>query len=332
MLRVLIITKTRGGGGTEKHIAGLIAPLAKRGIHVEIAYTEDGFWRLYRRIYDGRFDLVHMFLPRPYVLGSLACELALHHNRIMSRRSLRSCYQTPWIRRLEGFLHKRTQYLVGNSPAVVDELRQEAPGRRVGLIRNGVIPMELKWVKPSGFNIVCVGNAFPYKGHKDLMAAMRRVGPGMPEPWKLIFIGRGTEKYGGFNVFGAGYHDDIAPWLAHADLFVLPSHEEGSSNALLEAMASGIPVIATNVGGNRDAIIPGQTGLLVPPQDPAKLGLAIMAMVNDPMIRAEFAANAKQYVAKKFSFERCIDDYEALYRAAAERTGTVHQSIHQAVV
>ncbi len=320
-IKVLIVAKVRAGGGAEKHIAGLPGPLEERGIEVRCAYTQDGFWQLYRTVYNWRPDIVHFFLPRPYLLGSIACELAFHNSRIMSRRSLVGCYQTPWIRRLEKLLHKRTNILVGNSPAVVKELREEAPKSDIRLIRSGVARNNWLPLPPKGpFTILCVGNAFPYKGHDDLIAAVERIGPGLPEPWQLIFVGRGTEKYGGWRVSGLGYHDDVYPFLAAADIFVLPSHEEGSSNALLEAMMHGVPVIATDVGGNRDAVIPGQTGMLVPPRDPARLGLAILAMAKDPAMRGELANSARAYVSNKFSIGRCINEYEALYRSAVKGT------------
>jgi hypothetical protein len=133
-MKVLIVTKTRDIGGTEKHVAAIASALP----YIEVAYLEDGFWKLYAKIYRGRYNVVHFFLPRPYLLGSIACELAFQHNRIMSRRSLRGCYQTPLIRFIERLLHKRTRILIGNSPAVVAQLREEAPYADIRLIRNGV--------------------------------------------------------------------------------------------------------------------------------------------------------------------------------------------------
>ncbi len=136
-MRVLLVTKTRTGGGTETHVTDVVDGLKQRGWDVQAAYTEDGFGRLYGAI--AGCDLVHFYLPRPYLLGSLACWLARSKAvRIMSRRSLTDSYQTPLIRFIEKLLHRRTNILVGNSPAVVDQLRQEAPHADIRLIRNGV--------------------------------------------------------------------------------------------------------------------------------------------------------------------------------------------------
>ncbi len=321
-MRILIITKTKNGGGTERHVAKIAESL-----HADVAYLEDGFWKLYRTIRDGRFDIVHFFLPRPYLFGSIACELAGQRTRIMSRRSLTGCYQTPLIRFIEKLLHRRTCILVGNSPAVVEQLRTEAPRADIRLIRNGVAENMLQpQIVNATFTMLCVGNAFPYKGHEDLMEAVARIGPGLPEPWSLVFLGKGTEKYTGWRVYGRGYQN-VSGWLPMAHLFILPSHEEGSSNALLEAMASGVPVIATQVGGNADAIIPGITGILVPVHSPAALGAAILAMATNPDMRAKMAKAARQDIARRFTWERCLDDYEALYHSAIKGTRTVHPSI-----
>jgi glycosyltransferase involved in cell wall biosynthesis len=360
-MRILIVTKVKDGGGTELHITKIAEKLRGR-VDVDIAYLEDGFWKLYRTIRKGRFDVVHFFLPRPYLLGSIACEFARHRNRIMSRRSLTGCYQTRVIRFIERLLHQRTHILVGNSPAVVEQLRAEAPEADIRLIRNGVAaptpqpspatdeleeierkawkapPSNLdEYAKPAEqnafqkvdglFQIICIANAFAYKGLDDLLAAIRLVGPQLPEPWNLWLVGRGTEKYNSWRVTGLGYRTDVATLLASSDLFILPSHEEGSSNALLEAMAAGVPVIATDVGGNKDAVIPGLTGMLVPIRSPVALGAAIVAMASNPNMRAKMANAAKADIARRFSWERCVDDYETLYHSALEGARAVHSKV-----
>ncbi len=323
-MSVLIIAKTKNGGGTERHVATIAGPL-----HAEVAYLDDGFWKLYRTIRNGRFDIVHFFLPRPYLLGSIACELAGQRTRIMSRRSLTGCYQTPLIRFIEKLLHRRTRILVGNSPAVIEQLRAEAPEADIRLIRNGVAAQPSTFRKAgNAFQMICVANAFAYKGHDDLLAAIRRIGPGLPEPWHLRLVGRGTEKYSSWRVEGLGYRTDVAALLEASDLFILPSHEEGSSNALLEAMAAGVPSIATQVGGNADVIIPGITGVLVPVRSPAALGAAILAMATNPDMRAKMAKAARQDIARRFTWDRCIDDYEALYHSAIKGAGAVHPAVY----
>lgn len=310
-MRILLLTKNRSGGGTEKHVGDVVSSLSRR-LDISAAYLEDGLWSVRRQTREA--DIVHCLLPRPYLVGSV---LAKRKTVIMSRRSLRSCYQTPLIRRVEERLHKRTKILVGNSPAVVDELREEAPGADIRMIRNGVNFKPLPREKTPCFFIVCVANAFAYKGHADLLAAIRMVGPALPEPWHVILIGSGTEKIKAWRVNGLGWRTDVRSWLGIASLYVQPSHEEGSSNALLEAMAAGVPVIATEVGGNPDAVNSGETGLLVPIKDPHALAEAIRTMANDYGLRTRLAEKAQITIQERFGFERMLDEYEALYRSCS---------------
>jgi glycosyltransferase involved in cell wall biosynthesis len=91
--------------------------------------------------------------------------------------------------------------------------------------------------------------------------------------------------------------------LANADIYVLPSHTEGFPNALLEAMASGIPSIACNVGGVSEIVIPGETGLLVEPRDVESLSNAIYELHTNKDLRAKFSENSKNIIATKNSLE-----------------------------
>ena len=320
-MKILIIGKVKTGGGTEMHIAEVAGALRERGLDVKTAYLEDGIASLSRHILGA--DIVHFFLPRPHLIGLAVCKLMLKGKtiRIMSRRSQRTCYQTSRIRLIEKFLHKRTQILVGNSPAVCDELRQEAPKADIRLIRNGVNIKPYDHIPSPIFRMLCVANMFPYKGHDDLFAAIEQIRPSLPKSWMLNLAGRGTERFDwpgpDPHIAGFGYCKHVNELLAGADLFILPSHEEGSSNALLEAMMCGVPVIATDVGGNKDAVRNGETGLLVPAHSPSKLALAIQTMADNPDMRRKMALAAQLDVARRFSFERCVNEYEALYRSAA---------------
>jgi glycosyltransferase involved in cell wall biosynthesis len=106
--------------------------------------------------------------------------------------------------------------------------------------------------------------------------------------------------------------------LAAGDIFILPSHQEGFSNALLEAMAANLAVIATAVGGNLDAIVDSESGMLVPPRDPAALAAAIARFASDPDIRRRSGDAARRRVEQRFSLARCVERYEKLYRAMSE--------------
>ncbi|MEK7165035.1 MAG: glycosyltransferase family 4 protein [Patescibacteria group bacterium] len=96
-----------------------------------------------------------------------------------------------------------------------------------------------------------------------------------------------------------------------ADIFVIPSVKEGMPYVLLEAMAAGLPIVATNVGGIPEIIKDGQTGLLVPPKNPEKLAAAIGRLIDDPGLRNKLATNARKKV-KKYSLSKMLAQYQEL--------------------
>lgn len=122
-------------------------------------------------------------------------------------------------------------------------------------------------------------------------------------------------------VWLAGDRNDIAQVMRAMDVFVLPSLAEGISNTILEAMASGLPVVATDIGGNSELVDPGRTGLLVAAADPTALSTAIGRYVEHPELMREHGCAARSRAENEFSIVRMVQQYEALYRAQLERVG-----------
>ncbi len=139
----------------------------------------------------------------------------------------------------------------------------------------------------------------------------------------LIVIGDGplfseltqlvTQKGLQNNIWLAGARDDIPELLCEMDVFVLPSLGEGISNTILEAMASGLPVIATNVGGNPELVDEGKTGMLVPSSNPAKLAAAIMEYIDEPEKIKTHGFCGRQRVEEKFSMQLMVNRYINMY-------------------
>lgn len=284
--------------------------------------------------------VIHTFLPTAYLMGGFCAVFFQTPVRIMSRRSL-NIYQKkhPFLQRLEFWLHQKMHVLVGNSAAIVDELRNEVHGENtnVELILNGidtslfqvpvpraVIRSELK-VSEQTLVIICVANLIPYKGHSDLLHALREIRPKMEKPWKLICIGRDdgpltelrklTKNFDlESNVSWLGSRSDVPDLLCAADIGVLPSHQEGLSNFILEGMAAGLPMIVADVGGNPELVIHEETGLLVPVGDPKQLGESILRLAQDRKQRSEMGSSAKNRQTKHFSLDTCVTNYLHLYR------------------
>ena len=173
--------------------------------------------------------------------------------------------------------------------------------------------------------LIMVANLIPYKGHADLVSALGEVALKMPQPWHLICVGRdqghgpqlrdqvsklGLEK----NIHFLGERNDVPQLLKASDIGVLSSHEEGFSNAVIEGLAAGLPMIVTKVGGNAEAVTEGETGLVVPPRDSSALGRAILQLASNPLLRSRMADAARERAAHDFSIESCVEKYDRLYR------------------
>src|SRR5690606_30322590 len=176
-----------------------------------------------------------------------------------------------------------------------------------------------------------VANLIPYKGHADLLTALAAVREQLPSPWRLLCVGRDdgigprlrdqSAALGlAGNVMWLGERRDIANLLSASDIGVLCSHEEGFSNAVLEGMASGLPMVVTDVGGNAEAVIDGDCGLVGPARNPARLGAALLQLATNPEQRCRLGTAARRRVESEFSLERCIIDYERLYEGLVRRT------------
>lgn len=284
-----------------------------------------------------RNTVVHFFLPAAYIVGGMAACLVGVRPRIMSRRSLnRYQLKHPYYRSLENFLHPRMDFLVGNSLAVTRELEAESRSKTpVRLIYNGInldgalgadgdrIRRELE-LDSSALVFVIVANLIPYKGHEDLLLALAAIHQQLPERWHLLCVGRDdgilrtlrhrAQSLGiGDNVRWLGARMDVAACLAAADIAVSASHEEGFSNAVLEAMLAGLPLVVTDAGGNSEAVVDGVTGYVVPAHAPQELGAALLKLVLDDARRDEMGVRGKQRVIDQFSMTACLNAYEALY-------------------
>jgi glycosyltransferase involved in cell wall biosynthesis len=292
---------------------------------------------LFRLMRRRRPQVVHFFLPAAYLAGAPAAVLAHVPVRVMSRRSL-NVYQN-WLARVaERVLHLRMHAVLGNSASVIAELKGEGvPAERLALIYNGLAdaafaPPEPAAARqglglpPGALVMSIVANLIAYKGHQDLINALAIAAPDLPPDWRLLVVGRddgiGVQLQAQAKRLGLAAHieflgarNDVPAILAASDIGLLCSHEEGFSNAILEGMAAGLPMIVTDVGGNREAVIDGETGLVVPARDPARLAAAIVRLAHNADLRARLGAAARERAAARFSLQSFVQSHQALYAA-----------------
>ena len=158
------------------------------------------------------------------------------------------------------------------------------------------------------------------KGHAVLLEAARRLGS-TASPVRYVFCGDGSAREAlttaaqplGDRVRFAGFQRDVAPCLAAADIVALPSLHEGLGVAALEAMAAARPVVASRVGGLAEVVVPRETGLLVPPEDPAALAEALATLIADPATRARLGEAGRARVLAHYSAARMAEGTLACY-------------------
>lgn len=176
-----------------------------------------------------------------------------------------------------------------------------------------------------------VGRLDPIKDHSTLLRATemaRQAGIDL----RLIIVGDGVRRTAIEQELKnsalsrlttlVGEVQNVADWLNSLDIFVLSSISEGMSNTLLEAMATGGAAIATAVGGNRELIENGHSGLLVPPQQPDALGRAIVELAQSNDRRKLLGNNARARIISKFSIDRMLHQYELLYSELSKPRAT----------
>jgi glycosyltransferase involved in cell wall biosynthesis len=220
--------------------------------------------------------------------------------------------------------------VVANSRAAADRLaRERVPHGKIAVVPNGV---DLDAFQPRALparlrRVVTVANLRTEKAHDVLFEAAAALLARRPDA-EFWIVGGGA-RYDELTALAArlgidartrffGHRDDVPALLAESDVFVLPSRSEAFPGGLIEAMAAGLPVIATAVGGNLELIRHGTTGLLVPPGDPGALAAALHGLLESPGTAAELGRAARAWVEPRFSFDRMVSAFEDLYGAGLD--------------
>jgi len=310
-------------------------------------------WRLYRLMRRERFDIVHVHTPVASVLGRIAAKLARVPVIIYTAHGFYFHeLMAPWKRRLiiwiesllgkcctdmlftvsaedqemaikEGIAHEDRAIWIGNGVDIEAFKVEPNPKLRAEL---GLSPDD----KVIGF----IGRLVREKGVEELFEAMGQVIKEIPET-KLLVVGetlesdrdqRMTQRLQelmqrnnlGEAITFAGFREDIPELLAIMNLFVLPSHREGMPQTILEAMAAGKPVVATNIRGCREEVVDGVTGLLVPIGDSAALAEAILKILSDEDLARRMGDNGQKRAEEEFDEKIVLDRQSEVYNRLLE--------------
>lgn len=295
--------------------------------------------RLFRRI---RPDIVHTHTAKAGALGRLAARVAgvpmtVHtfHGHVLDG------YFSPSVTRfflmIERRLARTTDRLVTVSPRLRDQLLAMRVGRpdQVEVVPLGLDLGKFRQTRaatggvraslgltPGTPLLGSVGRLVPIKDHSTLLRAMALVETGS-QAAHLVLVGDGEERPALTRLAGElgvsarvhflGWRSDLETILSELDVVVCSSRNEGTPVAVIEAMAAGVPVLSTDVGGVADLVSHGETGWLVPPGDPASMARAVELLVSDQILRGRLAAAGRAVALERYDVARLIPRMEALY-------------------
>lgn len=327
--------------------AEVVADLERADVSVTIIgrpalFALVGFIKLLRAIKSWQPDIVQTILPFSDMLGRPLARLAgakVIVSSLQSRNAHLPRWQFPLIRlsawladkviavgrqvipfavEHEGVLPERAIYIANSIPVDKRDRKTAARAWRLQLD----IPDTTKVIG-------MVGRLSPKKAHCDLLAAYARIATAHPDT-VLVLIGDGplrrrlekqvAQLQLSERVIFLGDRNDVSDLLAGMDLFVHPTLSEGMPHAVMEAMAAGLPVIASGVDGVLDLIVDGEHGWLVLPSAPEELAQKMDFALHNPERGARLGVAAARRIATEFTPEKMIAAYDAVYRELVEKS------------
>jgi glycosyltransferase involved in cell wall biosynthesis len=331
-------------------------------LHREISPVRDllATVRLARIIRAERPAILHTHTAKAGAVGRVAALLAgrrrppiiVHtfHGHVL--RGYFGRFWTGVFRLLERWLARITDALVAVSPEVRDELVAfgVAPASKFRVIRlgielderlsrDGAARAETRRVMGIGdqrFVVGWIGRMTAVKRTDVVLRSFRRLRDDGVDA-VLCMVGDGPDRRWVEDLAGElgvmrdslfpGYQEDVGPFFAAFDVFVLPSGNEGTPVTAIEALASGCPVVATRVGGVPDVVTDGEDGFLVEPGDVEELAARLSQLANDPGLRTQMSAAGRERMRSRYAVDRLIDDIDRLYRDLLEQKGVDPASV-----
>jgi glycosyltransferase involved in cell wall biosynthesis len=326
------------------HSGPLEATLREAGIEVTIIgkrwkFDPLCYWRLRRHIQSLEPDIVHTWLFAANAYGRQAA-FGTGVKHVVAGERCVDPWKASWQLAIDRALARQTERIVTNSSGVKDfYVSRGLPAEKFVIIPNGInataagkpavsreaLLAELS-LPPDARLIGAVGRLWPQKRLKDLIWAadlLKTTRDGA----HLLIIGDGPhrsrlERYRDQDevqdcVHFLGERDDVPRLMPHFDVLWLASEYEGQSNAIMEAMAASVPVIATDIPGNRDLVVNNVTGYLVPVGDRYEFTRRTDWLLSDESLRKRFGAAGKERIERDFTVEKMVERHAELYRQIA---------------
>ena len=289
-------------------------------------------WKFSRFLKANNISVLHAHLTGPVIAGGLACWWAgipcvgtLHDTFIVKQDKLNLM--------LLRFVARRGTQLVTVSEHMANFYKnlKRFPASAITTIKNAVAPCKVSHtsterlrhnlgIDPQEFVFVSVGRLVGLKRYDLLIEAFAKLAKANAI---LVLVGDGVERNNleqlaqtlgvSSRVVFLGVRSDVNEILSLAHCFVLASEIEGLSRSILEAMAAGLPIVATDVGGNKELVLNNQNGLLVPAGDASALADALQTILHDSNKQKQFGQTSKQLAQKNFSLENMTKQYQELY-------------------
>jgi len=317
-----------GAGTVAQEIRMLGIPVADLGMTAK--WRVDAFWRLYRLLKKERPVILHTHLFHANIPGRVMGRLAGVPVIISTEHTMGM--ESEWRYRVNRITHPLADRVVCVSPQIASFVTRRAgiPDAKTVVIQNGIDLQRFRSMPdrqgarvalglPVDHLLICtVARLDPVKRLDILLGALARL-PGV----HLVVVGEGQERRKLARLASelgveqrarfVGDQRDVLPWLAACDLFVLSSDWEGLPMAVLEAMAAGLPVVATDAGGMPDLVEPNVTGRLVPPGQVDALAQAIAGLLGDAQLRREMGRAGAKRVADAFGLDQMTERTVQLY-------------------
>lgn len=321
-------------------------PVGKNGKNLHFQSSKDllryswrGFWYANSLLRKERFDVIHAFFSVP--CGFMATILSLWY-RVPYVVSLRGADVPGYSERFTGMyiflrplircIWSRAARVVSNSAGLRMLALQTNVGQSIDMIPNGI---DIAEFRPDSaretdgiFRILCVSRITPRKGIRYLIEGFDALQKKNPSKMELWVIGEGDELSelrglvyslglrSSVKFFGRMNHEKLASFYGLADVFVLPSLNEGMSNTMLEALASGLPIIATVTGGTEELVRDGENGLYIEKQSSEDIALKLKQVLNDVELRKKMGESSRAR-AEKMSWGSVASQYADLYHKAS---------------